>query len=274
MSGPGETRLGFLGAGKMAEAMVRALLAAGTPPGRIRAGEISPERRAAFRAATGVEALADNARVAEESGLVVLAVKPQQAAALLAEVGGRLGPARLVLSIMAGWPTAKIAARLPPGARVVRAMPNTPLMVGRGAVGLSAGVGARPGDREAAAAVFAGAGRVFVVPEELLDAVTAVSGSGPAYFFAFLETLAEAGAALGLPRETAAALARETLAGAQALLEQTGADPAVLREQVTSPGGTTAAALRVLGEEGVLAGFQKAVAAAAARSRELGEGGK
>jgi pyrroline-5-carboxylate reductase len=200
----------------------------------------------------------------------VIAVKPtdlEQACRAL-----EVAPPPRVLSVVAGATTASMAGWLPPGVRVVRSMPNTPALVGAGASALALGATATPEDRAWAEGILGAVGIVVVVPEALLDAVTGLSGSGPAYVFLVAEALADAGVLAGIDRPTAVALANATLRGAAALLAESGESAAALRAQVTSPGGTTAAGLRVLEQRGVRAAFLDAVAAAAERSRALGAG--
>ena len=255
--------LGFLGAGAMAEAMLRGL--AGTGP-QLLASDPDPGRRAKV-SAIGVSALADNRAVATEAQLVVLAVKPQVAPAVLAEIGPAMHPGQVLLSIVAGLPSQTIAAFLPDGVGIIRAMPNAPALIGAGVTGVSLGEG--PGREDLALAVLAPLGRVVFVPERMLDAVTGLSGSGPAYVALFAEAMIEAGVKLGLARSVAAELTVQTLLGAARLLAE-GEAPATLRERVTSPGGTAACGLYVLERGGLRAAVIEAVTAAAERAAELG----
>jgi len=265
--------LGFIGAGNMAEALCRGVISAGLfPAERIAAGDPSEARRRLFAETLGVHALDDNAAVVNGSPTVVLAVKPQAMDDVLAEIGPLLGPERRVISIAAGVRIGRIESACRPGCRVVRTMPNTPLLVGAGMSALAAGTHATSDDLEAAARLFRCAGEAVIVDEAALDAVTAVSGSGPAYFFYLVEAMTEAGVAEGLERDLAAKLAAQTLLGAGRLLVESPHDAAELRRRVTSPGGTTEAALGVMREKGVREALVAAVRRAAERSRELAGG--
>jgi len=262
-------RIAFVGAGNMAEAMVRGLVAAqAVAAADVACADPSETRRDLF-ASLGCRAFEENAEAVRGAALVVLAVKPQQMDAALASIAPALGEKACILSIAAGVPTGRIESKLA-GARVVRAMPNTPLLVGRGAVALAAGATANDEDLALARAVFEPACLVVLeVEERHLDAVTAVSGSGPAYFFRLVEAMAEAGEAEGLARADALALAAATLAGSAELLAGSGEPPEALRRRVTSPGGTTQAAMESFDASGAYAALVAAVRRAAARSREL-----
>jgi pyrroline-5-carboxylate reductase len=212
--------------------------------------------------------VAEPAAVAE-AATIALVVKPQDLPGVLAELAPHLRTGQLLVSLAAGITTAAIEALVPDGVAVARVMPNTPALVGEGMAAVSPG--ARCGEEQLAEAerLLAAVGRVVRVPEKQQDAVTAISGSGPAYVFLVVEAMIEAGVHLGLPRPTAAELAVQTVLGAATLLRETGEHPALLREQVTSPGGTTAAALRTLEEHGLRAAFQAALEAARDRSKAL-----
>lgn len=272
----GALRIGFLGGGAMGEALAAGVLAAGVPAGRVRAADPDPARCKHLEQVLRIEATSDNAAVVASSDLVVLAVKPGVVAGVLGALGG---PDALALatplwvSIAAGVPLAALTALLPRGARIVRAMPNTPALVQAGATAFVAGSGCNAHDRVLAKALFEGVGLVWEAPAEaLLDAVTGLSGSGPAYVFVFLEALADAGVRMGLPQDAAHALAVQTVLGAAKLAQETGRHPAALKDQVTSPGGTTIAGLERLEAHGFRAALHEAVAAATRRSRELGGG--
>ena len=261
----------FIGAGNMAEALARGLVSAGVvPPGRIVAADPSPDRRHLFQSALGIRAVEDNRDAVRDAPVVVLAVKPQVVDKALAPVGGHFGPEKLVLSICAGVSTSHLEEILADGTRVVRAMPNTPMLVGRGMAAVCAGAHATDDDLATAERLLGAAADVIRVPEPLMDAVTAVSGSGPAYFFYLAELLAAAAVEVGLPEDQAARLARVTFEGAARLLAESGESPAALREKVTSPGGTTEAALRTFDALGFGRLVTEAVRAARDRGRELG----
>ncbi len=267
-------RIGFIGGGSMAEALAGGLVSSGVAAERIRIADVSAERRAHCAAALGVETAERNAGAAGDADVVVIAVKPADVAAALAEAVGdpEVDAARpLWISIAAGVTLARLERLLSSDARVVRAMPNTPALVRCGATGLCGNARVGDDDLATACALFDGVGLSWVAPEEgLLDAVTGLSGSGPAYVFLLLEALVDAGAAVGLPRDAALRLARQTVLGAARLAVETGRSPAALREQVSSPGGTTVEGLRALAERGFREAVGEAVAAATRRSRELG----
>ncbi|MEA3056758.1 MAG: pyrroline-5-carboxylate reductase [Actinomycetota bacterium] len=245
----------------MGEALAGGLLRAGWDG--IGIVEKLDDRRAALNELLpGVEVLGE---VALADGAVV-AVKPNDVATACAALKGT----PRVLSIAAGVPIAALESALEPGTAVVRAMPNTPALVGAGAAAIAAGTAAGDDDLEWAASILGAVGEVVRVPESLLDAVTGLSGSGPAYVFLVAEALIEAGVLAGLPREVSVALTTQTLLGSARLLAESGTTPEALRAQVTSPGGTTAAGLHALESAGVRAAFLDAVLAATARSRELG----
>jgi pyrroline-5-carboxylate reductase len=268
-----QIRIGFVGGGAMGEALAAGVLAAGVPGSNVRAADPDPARRKQLEQSLGIEASADNAIVVAASDLVVLAVKPGLVGPALAALGGRAASALarpLWVSIAAGVPLAALRAALPPDARVVRAMPNTPALVRSGATAFVAGDGCSGEDRALVRALFEGVGMAWEAPaESLLDAVTGLSGSGPAYVFVFLEALSDAGVRMGLPREAASALAVQTVLGSARLAQETGRHPAALKDQVTSPGGTTIAGLERLEAHGFRAAVHEAVAAATRRSKEL-----
>ncbi len=266
-------RVGVIGAGAMGEALAGGLLAAGLARERLTMADPDAGRRAACEALLGIVAHAENAPVVAASDVVLLAVKPQVVDAALASLGEHAGGERLWISIAAGVPLARLARGLPPGARCVRAMPNTPALVRAGATAFVSNAHASEEDRAVARALFECVGIAWEAPDEaLLDAVTGLSGSGPAYVFVLLEALADAGVRVGLPRAAAAELATQTVLGAARLVAETGRHPAELKDQVTSPGGTTIAGLERLEAGGLRAAIHDAVAAATRRSRELGEG--
>ncbi len=271
-----DLRVGFVGGGAMAEALIAGLVAAGAAAGRLRAADPVPARREHLARRFGLHTSASNAEIVAESDVVVIAVKPGLVTEVLAGITAASAAAAarpLWVSIAAGVPLAQLSASLSPGARVVRAMPNTPALVRAGATALVAGGSCSAADRTLARALFETVGAVWEAPAEgLLDAVTGLSGSGPAYVFVFLEALSDAGVRVGLPREAASLLACQTVLGAARLALETGRHPAQLKDQVTSPGGTTIAGLERLEAGGLRAAVYEAVAAATARSRELGGG--
>ena len=266
-----DIQLGFIGAGNMAEAIARGILrAAVLAPEEMIATDPDAERRRLFIDALGIEAVEENEQVVERAPCVLVAVKPQVFDKAVAPVGSRFGPDSLLISICAGVSTRHIEELVAGGTRVVRAMPNAPMVVGRGIVALSAGASATEEDLAAAERLLGAAAEVIRVPEDLMDAVTAVSGSGPAYFFYLAELLAAAGAEAGLPKDQAKYLARVTFEGAARLLAESGEEPETLRRKVTSPGGTTEAAIRTFDALGFKKMVAEAVRAARDRGRELG----
>jgi pyrroline-5-carboxylate reductase len=274
--GLGKLRVGIVGAGAMGEALAAGVRAAGVPAGRLVAADPDPARREHVERELGVRAVADAAEVVPGADVVVLAVKPAAVGAVLrglAPLGETALCAPLWISIAAGVPLAALEGALPRGARVVRAMPNTPALVGAGATAFAVGRAAGDTDRAAARALFESVGLAWEAPSEaLLDAVTGLSGSGPAYVFVLLEALSDAGVRMGLPRDAAAALSVQTVLGAARLAQVTGRHPAALKDQVTSPGGTTIAGLERLEARGFRAAVHEAVEAATRRAAELGRG--
>ncbi len=260
-----------LGAGVMGETLLSGLLRAGRPVDRLVVSERRPERVAELREKYGVRVL-DNAAAAAAADVVVLVVKPQDMTAVLDDVRDGLAPGTLVVSLAAGITTAFIEQRLPPGTPVVRVMPNTPALVDEGMAAISPGAHCDEAHLGQAEALLRSCGRVVRLAEQHQDAVTAVSGSGPAYVFYVVEAMIEAGVLLGLPRTTSTELVVQTLYGAATMLRETGVHPTVLREQVSSPAGTTIAALRELDDHRVRAAFLTAMEAARDRSRELATG--
>jgi len=264
-----EVKVGFIGAGNMASALMRGLLRAGSAPAQLVATDVDAAKLEALRNELGIVVEPTIAGLVAACGVVVLAVKPK----VVLEVLGECSPGgRLWISVAAGITTAQIEAALDGEARVVRAMPNTPALVGEGATGLCAGRHLLPGDLELAQRLFLSAGTTVVVEEHLLDAVTGLSGSGPAYVLLMIEALAEGGVRAGLTREVALQLATQTVRGTATLLQQTKQHPAQLKDMVTSPGGTTARGVQVLEQRGVRGALLDAVVAATERSAELRKG--
>jgi pyrroline-5-carboxylate reductase len=269
----GDRRVGFIGCGAMAQALAGGLLAAGLETGRLMGADPVQAQRDQWTRTLGVEAVEDAESLLEQCDVVVLCVKPGIVPAVLAGVADAPRATRpLWVSIAAGVSHARIAGALPAGARIVRTMPNTPALVGAGATALFAGPGVESDELAAAEALFGAVGLTWICPDEtLLDAVTGLSGSGPAYVFVILEALGDAGVRQGLPRDAAYRLAFQTVFGAAKLALESGLHPGALKDQVTSPGGTTIAGLERLEAGGVRAALHEAVAAATRRSRELGD---
>lgn len=264
--------LGFLGAGRMATALARGFLKAGlAAAGGVIASDPVPAARDAFAAATGARAVATNREVAEGADVLILAVKPDQVEEVLTGLGEVLDLRRhLLVSIAAGVTLARIEAAAP-GFRCIRVMPNTPALVGASASAFACGTAATPEDADLVQRLFGSVGVALPVKEKLLDAVTGLSGSGPAYAFLILEALADGGVAAGLPRDTAQILAAQTLLGAARMVLETGQHPAALKDAVCSPGGTTIEAMHVLEKAGVRGALMSAVRAAADKAAVLGK---
>ncbi|MEQ6902377.1 pyrroline-5-carboxylate reductase [Nocardioides sp. YIM 152588] len=258
-----------IGAGVMGETLLSGLVRAGRRVDTLLVGEKRPERAAELEERYGVSVV-DNVEAATKADTLALVVKPQDMADVLAEIAPALRAGQLVVSLAAGITTSFIESRVPEGVAVVRVMPNTPALVDEGMSAISAGTHCDDVHLTEAEALMASVGKVVRVPEKQQDAVTAISGSGPAYVFFMVESMIEAGVHLGLPRTTAHELVVQTLVGSAAMLKETGEHPTVLREQVTSPAGTTAAALRELEVHKVRAAFLAALEAARDRSVALG----
>lgn len=267
-----ERTIAFLGAGNMAEALIKGLLRAGTarPDAVIATGRRS-ERLDELQRTYGIRITSDNLAAAQEAEVVVLSVKPQAMDKLLVQVAPALDHRKLVISVAAGVPIAALERRLGAGARIIRTMPNTPSLVGAGACALARGEHASDEDLHVATRIFQAVGITTVVEENLLDAVTGLSGSGPAYIFLIIEALSDAGVKVGLPRYTAQKLAAQTVLGSAQLLIETGIHPGQLKDQVTSPGGTAIAGLHTLEAGGLRTTLINAVEAATRRAKELGE---
>ncbi len=263
-------RIGFIGCGAMARALAGGLVEAGLDADRIAAADPVDEARSAFEQAVGAKPVEDNAAVVEACDVVVLAVKPGVVAPVLRSLDPERAVRPLWISIAAGVPLQALQDALPAGARVVRTMPNTPALVGAGATAYSPASNVEEKELALVETILSAAGWCWRAPsEELLDAVTGLSGSGPAYVFLILEALADAGVRQGLPRDAAQELATRTVLGAARLALETGRHPGALKDQVTSPGGTTIAGLEQLEAHGVRAAIYDAVGAATDRSRAL-----
>jgi pyrroline-5-carboxylate reductase len=265
--------IGFLGAGKMATALAQGFIRAGLVTSRqVFGSDPLPAARTTFGKETGARIVSNNARVTELASVLVLATKPDQTAGALAEIRDRFTRRHLLISIAAGVPTAKLEAALPAGSRVIRVMPNTPALLGASASGFALGKHATKSDGELAQRLLSAVGLAFALKESLLDAVTGLSGSGPAYVYQFIEALSDGGVAAGLPRDVATKLAAQTVLGSAKMVLETGVHPGVLKDRVASPGGTTIEGLHEL-EKGKLRGTViSAVRAAAEKSRKLGQG--
>jgi len=266
-----QAQTAILGAGVMGETLLSGLVRAGRRVDNLLVGEKRAERARELEERYGV-AVVSNVEAARKADTLALVVKPQDMGDLLDEIAGELRPGQLVVSLAAGITTAFIESRVPDGVAVVRVMPNTPALVDEGMAAISPGSHCDDGHLAEAEALMASVGRVLRIPERQMDAVTAISGSGPAYIFFVVESMIEAGVHLGLPRATATDLVVQTVVGSAKMLRETGSHPVVLREQVTSPAGTTAAALRELEIHKVRAAFLAAMEAARDRSRALAEG--
>jgi pyrroline-5-carboxylate reductase len=261
----------ILGAGVMGETLLSGLVRAGRPVSELLVGEKRPERARELEDKYAV-AVVSNLEATERADTLVLVVKPQDMGGLVDEIGPRVRRGQLVVSLAAGITTAFLESRLPEGVPVVRVMPNTPALVDEGMAAIAPGSHCDDEHLAIAEDLLGSTGRVMRVPEKQLDAVTAISGSGPAYLFYVVESMIEAGVHLGLPRVTATELVVQTVVGSAKMLRETGTHPVVLREQVTSPAGTTAAALRELEVHKVRAAFLAAMEAARDRSAQLAEG--
>ncbi|TVQ35961.1 MAG: pyrroline-5-carboxylate reductase [Wenzhouxiangella sp.] len=265
--------LSFIGGGNMARALVGGLVAAGHAADSITVADPDAGQRAALADDLGIQPVADNADAARAKRVVVLAVKPQIIDQVLKDIASHLDAQTVVISVAAGVTLATLEAALGRERALVRAMPNTPALFGAGMTGLVANSAAGSEDRDLAGHVFSAAGATaWIEDEALMDVITAVSGSGPAYFFSLTEHLARAGAEAGLAPELAARLARQTAVGAGVMLGRSELDAGELRARVTSPGGTTAAALEQFASDGFERIIDRAVAAAVRRGRELGAG--
>lgn len=273
--------IGFIGAGNMAEALIRGLVRGGhVSAARITASAPRRERLAELTKEYGIETTTDNRQVARGAGILVLSTKPQIFDKVMREIADHVAPGALVISVAAGVSTEAIEATLAVGAstngavRVVRSMPNTPALVGAGATAIAPGKHATEDDLATARAIFDAVGITVTLDESHLDAVTGLSGSGPAYIFLILEALADAGVKVGLSRRNAQRLAAQTVMGSAKMLLETDQHPGQLKDMVTSPGGTAIAGLHTLEEGGLRTTLINAVETATKRARELGRGSK
>jgi len=267
----GPRTVAILGVGVMGSTLLAGLLRAGRNAADLVITGRNAERAKELAGTYGVR-LMSNVDAADDADTLVLVVKPQDMGGLLAEISAHVRPGALVVSLAAGITTGFLEERLPEGTAVVRVMPNTPALVDEGMAAISPGKHCDEGHLIEAEELLRSCGKVLRIPEKHLDAVTAISGSGPAYIFYVVEAMIEAGVLLGMPRATSTELVVQTLYGAATMLKETGQHPTVLREQVSSPGGTTMAALRQLDDHKVRAAFVTAMEAAAKRSKELASG--
>jgi len=269
---PAKLTIGFLGTGKMATALAKGFIRAGlVAPKQVFGSDPVPAARVAFGRETGARILLSNLRVVEQASVLVLATKPDQTTDVLAEIRGQFTRRHLLISIAAGVPTAKLEAGLPAAARVIRVMPNTPALVGTSASGFALGQSATRSDGALAQRLFSAVGVAVQVKESLLDAVTGLSGSGPAYVYQFIEAMSDGGVATGLPRDVSTRLAAQTVLGAARMVLETGMHPGALKDNVTSPGGTTIEGLHELEKGKLRATVMSAVRAATEKSRKLGK---
>ncbi|MCA9580985.1 MAG: pyrroline-5-carboxylate reductase [Myxococcales bacterium] len=266
-----QEKIAFLGAGNMAGALIRGLLHAGASKATdILATDVRSERLAELAEKHGIGTDADNRAAVAWADVLVLSTKPQVFPRLLSELEGIVDGSKLVVSIAAGVPIAAIEKRLGQGVRVIRVMPNTPALVDAGATAIAAGSHATKEDIALVKAIFDNVGITVVLDESAMDAVTGLSGSGPAYIFMIIEALADAGVKVGLHRETAQRLAAQTVMGSAKLLIDTGEHPGRLKDMVTSPGGTAIAGLHTLEEGSLRTTLMNAVESATNRAKELG----
>jgi len=266
-------KIGVIGAGKIGSAIARGIIQAGlVKKENVMASDVSDALRQAVAQELGIKATADNRELCDFADILILAVKPQVVEPVAREIGKNLGHAKLLVSVAAGVPLARIETHLEPGARVVRVMPNIPCVVGAGASGFAAGAHATPADLQKVGAVLNSFGVGMAVEEKYLDAVTGLSGSGPAYVFLFMEALADGGVQMGLTREVALKLSVQTVYGAARLALESKKHLGELKDEVASPGGTTIAGIYALEKGGFRGTVMDAVASATQRSQELGRG--
>ena len=263
-------KIGFIGGGNMAEALIRGLLAGGFPVDRVMAAEPSEQRRDHLQQEYGIELTVDNVELMNKCEIIVLSIKPQIADEVLEEISGSYRNDKLLVSILAGVPCNQIEKHFAGNPRLVRVMPNTPALVGEGASAICRGHHSTKEDLELVKQLFEAVGKVQVIDERQMDAATGLSGSGPAYVYTVIEALADGGVREGLRRDVAHALAVQTVVGAALMVRETGEHPAILRDRVCSPGGTAITGVSTLEKKGLRTTLMEAVSAAANRSRELG----
>jgi len=266
-----DKKVGFLGSGNMGEAIIKGLLQTGlVPAGSIAATDVRADRLQQIASQYGIRPVNANRTLVTESDVVILAVKPQIMSAVLRDIAGSVDRSKLLISVAAGVPVPALREALGRPARLIRVMPNTPALVLEGATAIARADGLEAGDLELAQELFGAVGRVVVLDEDALDAVTGLSGSGPAYVAIVIESLADGGVKMGLDRATAMTLAAQTVLGSARLIIETGIHPGQLKDMVSSPGGTTIAGIAALEDGGVRRTFISAVERATQRSRELG----
>lgn len=263
-------KIGFIGGGNMAEALIKGLLAGSFPAEKIMASEPSDQRRRHLIEAYGIALAENNLELMEHSDIIVLAIKPQIVVEVLEEVAGAYQNDKLIVSILAGVTSATIEKFFQGAPRVVRVMPNTPALVGEAASAICRGHHASQDDLDVVRQLLETVGKVQLIDERQMDAATGLSGSGPAYIYTVIEALADGGVREGLRRDVAHALAVQTVVGAALMVRETGEHPAILRDQVCSPGGTAITGVSTLEKNGLRTTLMEAVSASAARSRELG----
>ena len=265
-------KIGIIGAGKIGSAIVRGIISAGlVTKDQLMASDVSDGLRQSIAKELGIRVTADNGDVCDFANIVILAVKPQIVDAVVKEAAKKLGKTKLLVSVAAGVPLSRLETHLAQGARVVRVMPNIPCVVGAGASGYAGGAYATPEDMETVGSILNSFGIAMAVEEKYLDAVTGLSGSGPAYVFLFMEALADGGVQMGLSREVALKLALQTVYGSARMALESGKHLGELRDEVTSPGGTTIAGIYALEQKGFRGTVMEAVASATRRSQELGK---
>lgn len=266
-----DKKIGFIGAGQMATALAKGFLKnAGMAVENLLASDAVEESCERFTQMTGIRTVAENREVVEGCDVIVLAVKPQILPGVMAEIRPWLRPNHLILSIAAGISLASLAAGLGEGRRMIRVMPNTPCLIGEGAIAFCVTDDVTDADLELVKKLLKSVGRCFIVNESAMDAITGLSGSGPAYVYLIIEALSDAGVMQGLPRDVATTLAAQTVRGAAGMVLESREHPGVLKDRVTSPGGTTIAGMKQLEIHGVRGALYEAVEAATRRSRELG----
>jgi pyrroline-5-carboxylate reductase len=273
MKGMKGKKIAVIGGGKMGEVLASGIVSGKLlSPGDVTVADIDPLRLNHLKNQHKVRVTGDNRKAVKDAGIVILAVKPQNMSEVLKELSPAIGRDKLIISIAAGITIGFIQDHLKKGTRIVRVMPNTPALIGEGAAALAPGEHATEEDMQTARAIFDAVGVTVVVKEDLMDAVTGLSGSGPAYGFIIIDALSDAGVLMGLPRDIAQKLAAQTLLGAAKLYLTTGKHPGELRDMVTSPGGTTIAGIKEMEQKGLRGALIAGVEAATLRSKELGKG--